>query len=95
MSTRSIRFRLIAWYAGLLTGVFLLLSGLMFDLSSMPRVLQFVSYAVPARYFITVVRGVFLKGVGLDALWPDMLGMAVLGVGLLSISIARFKKSLD
>ena len=50
---------------------------------------------VPLRYYLVVIRSTFLKGVGLDALWPDMLGMALLGVGLLSISIARFKKSLD
>ena len=62
-----------------------LLSGFMFDLASMPRVFQFLSYAVPARYFIVVLRGVFLKGVGLDVLWAQgaaMLLFAVVGLGL-------------
>jgi ABC-2 type transport system permease protein len=47
------------------------------------------------RYYLVVIRGTFIKGVGLDALWPDMLGMAALGAGLLGISILRFRKSLD
>jgi len=71
------------------------LSGFSFPIASMPQPLQWLTYLDPLRYYLVVIRSTFLKGVGLDALWPDMLGMAVLGVGLLSISIARFKKSLD
>jgi ABC-2 type transport system permease protein len=71
------------------------LSGFSFPIASMPQPLQWLTYLDPLRYYLVVIRSTFLKGVGLDALWPDMLGMALLGVGLLSISIARFKKSLD
>jgi ABC-2 type transport system permease protein len=63
----------------------LLLSGFMFDIASMPVVLEGVTYLVPARYFVTVTRGIFLKGVGLSVLWPQtllMLAYAVLGIAL-------------
>lgn len=63
----------------------LLLSGFLFDIASMPRVLQGVTFLVPARYFVTVTRGIFLKGVGIDVLWPQallMLAYALLGLGL-------------
>jgi ABC-2 type transport system permease protein len=71
------------------------LSGFSFPIASMPRPLQWLTYLDPLRYYLVVIRATFLKGVGLDALWPDMLGMGMLGVGLLAISITRFKKSLD
>lgn len=63
----------------------LLLSGFLFDIASMPTFLQGVTYLVPARYFIDVTRGIFLKGVGLEALWTQtllMVAFAVVGVGL-------------
>jgi len=71
-----------------------LLSGLMFDLSSMPRALQIISLAVPARYFITVVRGVFLKGVGPHVLWAQALGMIVFAVVGLGLAVHAFKKEI-
>lgn len=73
----------------------LLLSGFMFDIASMPVVLEGVTYLVPARYFITVTRGIFLKGVGVSVLWPQamlMLGYAILGVGL---ATRAFRKELE
>ncbi|HUC61245.1 MAG TPA: ABC transporter permease [Alphaproteobacteria bacterium] len=72
-----------------------ILSGFAFPISSMPTALQWITYLDPLRYYLVVIRATFLKGVGLDALWPDMLGMALLGCGLLGISILRFRKSLD
>jgi len=72
----------------------LLLSGFLFDIASMPRFLQGVSYLIPARYFITVTRGIFLKGVGATVLWPQgllMLAYAILG---LSLAARTFKKEL-
>jgi ABC-2 type transport system permease protein len=62
-----------------------LLSGFMFDIQSMPAVLQGFTYLIPARYYITVTRGIFLKGVGMETLWPQglfMLAFAALGLGL-------------
>ena len=71
-----------------------LLSGLMFDLSSMPKVLQLVSYAVPARYFITVVRGIFLKGVGPGVLWGQTVGMIIFAVVGLGLAVHAFRKEI-
>ena len=72
----------------------LLLSGLMFDIGGMPLPLRVVSLVVPARYFIVVTRGVFLKGVGPDVLWiqsVSMLAFAVLGIGL---AVRAFRKEI-
>jgi ABC-2 type transport system permease protein len=71
-----------------------LLSGFMFDIASMPTVLRGVTYLIPARYYVTVTRGIFLKGVGADVLWPQatlMLLYAVLG---LTLATRAFKKEL-
>jgi ABC-2 type transport system permease protein len=71
-----------------------LLSGFMFDIASMPKVLQGVTFLIPARYFVTVTRGIFLKGVGASVLWPQatlMLAYAVLG---LTLATHAFKKEL-
>ena len=70
-------------------------SGFGFPISTMPQWLQYMTYASPLRYFLVVLRGTYLKGVGLDILWPQMAAMAGLGVGLLTIAILRFHKSLD
>ena len=73
----------------------LLLSGFLFDIASMPRFLQGVTFLIPARYFVTVTRGIFLKGVGVSVLWPQavlMLLYAVVGLGL---ATRFYKKELQ
>ncbi|MBZ5705326.1 MAG: ABC transporter permease [Acidobacteriia bacterium] len=70
-------------------------SGFGFPISTMPQWLQQITYLDPLRYFLVVIRGVYLKGVGLDVLWPQMAGMAVLGAGVLTLSVFRFHKALD
>ena len=72
----------------------MLLSGLMFDLRSMPRVLQIVSLAVPARYFIAVLRGVFLKGVGPHVLWAQGLGMLAFATIGLTLAVRAYRKEI-
>jgi ABC-2 type transport system permease protein len=72
----------------------ILLSGLIFPIANMPSAVQYLTYLNPLRYFMIVVRGVFLKGVGLDILWPEMLGLAMLGLVLFSVSVMRFQKRL-
>lgn len=74
---------------------FFILSGFSFPISSMPDVLQWFTYINPLRYFLVVIRGTFLKGVGLDILWPDLGAMALIAVALLTVSILRFRKTLD
>lgn len=70
-------------------------SGFGFPISTMPQWLQYMTYASPLRYFLIVLRGTYLKGVGMDILWPQMAAMAGLGTGLLALAILRFHKSLD
>ena len=72
----------------------LLLSGLIFDLASMPLVLRIISYVVPARYFIVVLRGIFLKGVGIEVLWPQGAAMVVFAVAGLTLAVRSFRKEL-
>jgi ABC-2 type transport system permease protein len=70
-------------------------SGFGFPIHTMPEALQLLTYADPLRYFLVVLRGSFLKGVGLEVLWPQLAAMAGIAVVMLSISIFRFHKSLD
>jgi ABC-2 type transport system permease protein len=72
----------------------LLLSGFIFAIANMPAVLQVVSYAVPARYFITVTRGIFLKGVGFDALLGSFIGLAIYSVVGLGLASRAFRKEI-
>jgi ABC-2 type transport system permease protein len=72
-----------------------ILSGLAFPIAAMPRVLQWFTLINPLRYFLVIIRAEFLKGVGVDALWPDLSALALLGVGMFTLSILRFRKSLD
>jgi ABC-2 type transport system permease protein len=70
-------------------------SGFGFPISTMPHWLQYLTYLSPLRYFLIVLRGTYLKGVGMDILWPQMAAMAALGIALLSFAILRFHKALD
>lgn len=84
----------------MVTGFFFIMpaitfSGFGFPIASMPRVVQWLTYADPLRYLLIVLRGTYLKGVGLDVLWPQMVAMAGLGTALMTLSVLRFRKSLD
>ncbi len=72
-----------------------LLSGFMFPIANMPPVVQFFTYLNPLRYFLVIIRGVFLKGVGVTILWPQMLALAVMGVLTLTLATCRFRKTLS
>lgn len=71
-----------------------LLSGFMFPIANMPAVVQWLTYLNPLRYFLVVIRGVFLKGVGMDILWPQLVSLAVMGVLTLWLASTRFKKTV-
>jgi ABC-2 type transport system permease protein len=71
------------------------LSGFSFPISSMPEFLQYLTYIDPLRYYEVVLRDSFLKGNGLDVLWPQMLAMAMLGGVLITFASIRFHKTLD
>lgn len=70
-------------------------SGFGFPIATMPHWLQLLTYANPLRYFLVVLRGSYLKGIGLDILWPQMAAMAGWATLLLTVAILRFHKSLD
>jgi len=72
-----------------------MLSGFAFPIRNMPLVVQYLSYLNPLRYFIEIVRGIFLKGVGVGVLWPQMACLAVYGLTVLTLSALRFHKTLD
>jgi ABC-2 type transport system permease protein len=73
----------------------MLLSGFAFPIASMPEAIQYLTYLNPLRYFLVIIRGIFLKGNGADVLWPQMLALFVLGTGVLTASALRFQKRLD
>lgn len=74
---------------------FMMLSGFSFPIRSMPTAIQYFTYLNPMRYFLEVVRGIYLKGSGMDVLWPNYVALAVFGVTILTISVSRFHKTLE
>jgi len=71
-----------------------ILSGFAFPIENMPEWIQYLTYANPLRYFLIIIRGVFLKAIGLDILWPQMLALGVLGTLMILLSSLRFQKRL-
>jgi ABC-2 type transport system permease protein len=68
------------------------LSGFVFPIENMPAVVQPVTYLIPLRYFLIILRGIFLKGVGLETFWPDALALLGWGVGILTLATLRSSK---
>ena len=73
----------------------ILLSGFMFPRQAMPLVFQWIGLALPLTHFLKVLRGILLKGVGLAALWPEVLILASFAVTLIALAVTRFHKTLD
>jgi len=73
---------------------FMMLSGFIFPIENMPGVIQAATYLIPLRYFLVILRALFLKGVGLAVLWKNALALFVWGVSILALSILRFHKRL-
>jgi ABC-2 type transport system permease protein len=71
------------------------LSGLIFPIENMPAVIQAITYAIPLRYYSNVIRGIFLKGAGLETLWREAVILAAMGTSLLAIASLRFRKRMD
>ena len=72
-----------------------MLSGFAFPIRNMPQAIQVLTYLNPVRYFMEIVRGIFLKGIGLDVLWPQVLALLLIGTALVGSSVLRFHKRLD
>jgi ABC-2 type transport system permease protein len=68
------------------------LSGFIFPIENMPAAIQPLTYLFPLRYFLVILRSIFLKGVGLETLWPEALALTLWGVGILALAIARSSK---
>jgi ABC-2 type transport system permease protein len=74
---------------------FFMLSGFSFPIRNMPFSMQLLTYINPVRYFMEIVRGIFLQGTGISTLWPQMVALAIFGVTILSLSVLRFHKQLE
>ncbi len=74
---------------------FFMLSGFVFPIENMPLVVQWLTYLDPLRYMIVIIRGIFLKGVGMEVLWPQYLALVVLGTAVFAGAVGRFRKRLD
>ncbi|HYT66915.1 MAG TPA: ABC transporter permease [Vicinamibacterales bacterium] len=70
------------------------LSGFIFPIENMPRIIQYATYLIPLRYFLVIVRGIFLKGIGLDLLWPQAAALAAWGGVVLALAVARSRKRM-
>ena len=92
----AVKSQLVATQAGLMTTYLptFLLSGFIFAVASMPAFLQGLSYIIPARYFVAITRGIFLKGAGLDVLWTPALGLAVYALLAVTLAIRAFRKEI-
>ncbi|MBI1807150.1 MAG: ABC transporter permease [Ignavibacteria bacterium] len=73
---------------------FIFLSGFTFPIENMPVFIQYVTYLIPLKYFIVIIRGIFLKGVGIAELWHQAVVLFLFGVAILSMSVMRFRKKL-
>ena len=71
------------------------LSGFFFPLQAMPKVLQWVSYAIPLRYYLVVIRSLLLKGVGIEAIQREVIALAIFGTVIMGAAALRFRKRLD
>lgn len=71
------------------------LSGFVFPIENMPRIIQYVTYIIPLKYFITIIRGIILKGIGIADLWQETLILALMGALILFLAAKRFHKRLE
>ncbi|MGK9369169.1 ABC transporter permease [Melioribacter sp. Ez-97] len=71
------------------------LSGFVFPIENMPKIIQYITYIIPLKYFITIIRGVILKGIGIAELWRETLILAAMGITILFLASKRFRKRLE
>lgn len=83
---------LTVWMA-LLPSIFL--GGFFFPIDAMPLILQWISYLIPMRYYLVIIRSLLLKGVGLEVIWPEVLALIIFGVVIMGAASLRFHKRLD
>ncbi|OGV96584.1 MAG: hypothetical protein A3I04_00540 [Nitrospinae bacterium RIFCSPLOWO2_02_FULL_39_110] len=90
------RSQLLAYQIGMLTSMLpsFLLSGFIYAIENMPLLVQGITYIVPARYLITVLRGIFLKGAGFKILWFEIVLLLLLSSGIFILTIKKFKQKI-
>jgi ABC-type multidrug transport system, permease component len=71
-----------------------LLSGFAYPIANMPQVIQYLTLLNPQRYYLTIIRYIFLKGVGVEVLWDEMLALLLIGIVVITASSLRFQKRL-
>lgn len=71
-----------------------LLSGFAYPINNMPKVIQIITFVNPLRYFLVIIRSVFLKGVGIEVLWGDILVLLIMGLAIIGFSALKFRKTL-
>lgn len=84
---------MMVWMATMLPSF--MLSGFVFPIASMPRIIQLVTYVVPAKYFLVIVRAIFLKGAGFSLIWTQALALVLLALLLMAATSLRFRKHLE
>jgi len=72
----------------------ILLSGFAYPIANMPKIIQNFTFINPLRYFLVIIRSIFLKGIGLDILWVQLVPLAIMGIAVIGFSAIRFRKSL-
>ncbi len=90
------RSQVLAYQMGML-GSFLpafLLSGFVYSIENMPHVIQLITYVVPARYFVTILKGVFLKGIGIDMLWGELAFLALFATVVFLLATRKLRQKV-
>jgi len=72
----------------------ILLSGFAYPIANMPQIIQYITYLNPMRYYLTIIRVIFLKGVGIAVLWDEMAVLLAMGTFTILLSAKRFRKTI-
>ena len=72
-----------------------LLSGFVFPVTSMPKFVQYLTYINPLRYYLEIIRGIFLKGSGVEILWPQLSTLLIIGLSVITFGSLKFHKRLE
>jgi ABC-2 type transport system permease protein len=70
-------------------------SGFIFPIENMPKIIQYISYFLPLRYYFVIIRGIYLKGTGIMELWDETGALLLFGILIMALSITKFNKKLD
>jgi len=72
----------------------MLLSGFAYPIANMPQVIQWFTFINPLRYFMVVIRSIFLKGIGIEILWVQLVPLLIIGLSVIIFSTLKFRRSL-